>query len=183
MRVCAGGIVWRYTFAMVKSAAKNVDQYLAELPEERRGVMTALRKLIRKNLPKGYVETMNWGMICYEIPLAQYPDTYNGQPLAYVALAAQKHKYSLYMTGAYGSQEKDAELRAAFEAAGKKLDMGKSCIRFNSLDDLELNAIAKAIASTPPKQFIELYEAARAKAKSSSTKKQSASKKVAATHA
>jgi Domain of unknown function (DU1801) len=140
-----------------------VDQYLAELPEERRAVMTALRKLIRKNIPKGYVETMNWGMICYEIPLEQYPDTYNGQPLAYVALAAQKNKYSLYMTGTYGSTEKDEELRAAFKAAGKKLDMGKSCIRFSSLDDLELNAVAKAIASTPPKQYIELYEAARAK--------------------
>src|SRR5687768_11531449 len=109
--MCAAGIVRRYTLAMVKSAATNVDQYLAELPEERRGVMTAVRKLIRKNLPKGYVESMNWGMICYEIPLEQYPDTYNGQPLAYVALAAQKNKYSLYLTGMYGSEEKDEELR------------------------------------------------------------------------
>jgi hypothetical protein len=159
----AAGIVRRYTFAMVKSAATNVDQYLAELPEERRGVMTALRKLIRKNLPKGYVESMNWGMICYEIPLDQYPDTYNGQPLSYVALAAQKNKYSLYLTGMYGCEEKDEELRAAFRAAGKKLDMGKTCVRFSSLDDLELNAVAKAIASTPPKRYIELYEAARAK--------------------
>jgi Domain of unknown function (DU1801) len=183
MRACAGGIVWRYTFAMVKSAATNVDQYLAELPEERRGVMTAVRKLIRKNLPKGYSESMEWGMICYGIPLEEYPDTYNGQPLAYIALAAQKNSLSLYMMGVYGSAAKDAELRAAFEAAGKKLDMGKSCIRFKSLDDLELNAIAKAIASTPPKKYIELYEAARAKAKSTSTKKKSASKKVAATRA
>ena len=148
---------------MVRSAATNVDQYLAELPEERRAVMTAVRKLIRKHLPKGYVETMNWGMICYEIPLERYPDTYNGQPLSYVALAAQKNKYSLYLTGTYGSEAKDEELRAAFKAAGKKLDMGKSCIRFNSLDDLELNAVAKAIASTPPQQYIQLYEAARAK--------------------
>jgi hypothetical protein len=155
---------------MVKSAATNVDQYLAELPEERRGVMTALRKLIRKHLPKGYVESMNWGMICYEIPLEQYPDTYNGQPLGYVALAAQKNKYSLYLTGTYGSEKKDEELRAAFKAAGKKLDMGKSCIRFNSLDDLELNAIAKAIAGTPPKKYIELYEAARAKTKAPAKK-------------
>lgn len=155
---------------MVKSAATNVDQYLAELPEERRGVMTALRKLIRKNLPKGYVESMNWGMICYEIPLKQYPDTYNGQPLAYVALAAQKNKYSLYLTGAYGSKEKDEDLRAAFKAAGKKLDMGKSCVRFSSLDDLELEAIARHIASTPPKRFIELYEASRAQTKTGSKK-------------
>jgi hypothetical protein len=159
---------------MVSSAATNVEQYLAELPEERRAVMAALRKLIRKHLPKGYVEAMNWGMICYEIPLAQYPGTYNGQPLGYVALAAQKNKYSLYLTGGYGAEEKDAELRAAFEAAGKKLDMGKSCIRFKSLDDLELNAIAKAIASTSPKQYIERYEASRANAKPS--------RKVAAKH-
>jgi hypothetical protein len=155
---------------MVKSAATNVDQYLAELPEERRGVMTAMRKLIRKNLPRGYVESMNWGMICYEIPLKQYPDTYNGQPLIYVALAAQKNKYSLYLTGTYASVGKDEELRAAFKAAGKKLDMGKSCVRFGSLDDLELEAIAKAIASTPPKRYIELYEAARAKTKTVSKK-------------
>lgn len=163
-------IVWRYTFAMVKSAATNVDQYLAELPEERREVMTAVRKLIRKNLPKGYAEAMNWGMICYEIPLDRYPDTYNGQPLSYVALGAQKNKYSLYLTGVYGSEEKDEELRAAFKAAGKKLDMGKSCIRFSSLDDLELDAVAKAIASTPPQQYIEQYEAARAKTKTASKK-------------
>ncbi|MDP9193522.1 MAG: DUF1801 domain-containing protein [Acidobacteriota bacterium] len=152
---------------MVSSAATNVEQYLAELPEERRAVVAALRKLIRKHLPKGYVESMNWGMICYEIPLEQYPDTYNGQPLGYVALAAQKHKYSLYLMGGYGSQEKDAELRAAFVDAGKKLDTGMCCIRFKSLDDLELDAIAKAVASTPPKKYIELYEASRAKTKTS----------------
>jgi hypothetical protein len=152
---------------MVSSAATNVEQYLAELPEERRAVVAALRKLIRKHLPKGYVETMNWGMICYEIPLDQYPDTYNGQPLGYLALAAQKHKFSLYITGGYGSKERDAELLAAFEAAGKKLDMGNCCIRFKSLDDLELDAIAKAVASTPPKKYIELYEASRASAKTS----------------
>jgi hypothetical protein len=156
---------------MVRSAATNVDQYLAELPEERRAVMTAVRKLIRKNLPQGYAEAMEMGMIAYVIPLKKYPDTYNGQPLCYVALAAQKNKLSLYLLGAYGSEKKDAELRAAFKAAGKKLDMGKSCIRFRTLEDLELNAVAKAIAGTPPEEFIELYEEARAKTKTAKKKR------------
>jgi hypothetical protein len=102
-------------------------------------------------------------MLCYVIPLEKYPDTYNGQPLGYACLAAQKNYYALYMMGAYGDPEQDAQLRAAFKAAGKKLDMGKSCLRFRKLEDLELDAVAKAIASTPPKRYIELYEAAQAK--------------------
>jgi Domain of unknown function (DU1801) len=167
---------------MVSSAATNVEQYLAELPEERRKVLTAMRKLIRRNLPKGYDESMAWGMICYSVPLSTYPDTYNGQPLCYAGLAAQKHYNSLYLTGPYTSEEQDAELRAAFKAAGKKLDMGKGCVRFQTLDDLVLDPIAAMIASTPPDEFIEIYEAARAKANAARRKtaaKNAAAKKAA----
>ena len=82
---------------MVKSAAKTVDEYLAELPEDRREVVSEVRNLVRKNLPKGYEEAVNWGMLCWEIPLARYPHTYNGQPLGYVALAAQKNYFALYL--------------------------------------------------------------------------------------
>jgi hypothetical protein len=167
---------------MVSSAATNAEQYLAQLPEDRRAVMTAVRKLIRRNLPKGYVETMAWGMICYVIPLEKYPETYNGEPLVYLGLASQKNNYALYMTGSYGDPQKDAELRAAFKAAGKKLDMGKACLRFRDLDDLELEAVAKAIAGTPPKRYIELYEAARANTRTgrkAAAKKATAKKKSA----
>jgi hypothetical protein len=148
---------------MVKSAANNVDQYLGELPEDRRKTIAAMRELILENLPKGYVETIGWGMINYVIPLEQYPHTYNGHPLAYLGLGAQKNYNALYMLCEYGDEQKRAQLLDAFKAAGKKLDMGKSCLRFRSLDDLALDAIAKAIASTPPKRYIEIHEAGRAK--------------------
>ncbi len=147
---------------MVTSAAQTPEAYLAELPEERRKVISQLRDLVRKNIPKGYVESMSSGMLSWEIPLKKYPNTYNGKPLAYVALAAQKNGYSLYLMGAYGELGQAEELRKAFEKAGKKLDMGKSCVRFRKPEDLELNAIAKAIANIPPDRYIEIYEAARA---------------------
>lgn len=156
---------------MVNSTASTPEEYLAELPEDRREVMAALRKLIRKHLPKGYQETIGWGMLTWVIPLEKYPDTYNGQPLGYVALCAQKNYYALYMLGPYADPAQDAQLRAAFKAAGKKLDMGKSCLRFKKLEDLELDAIAKSIASTPPKRYIEQYEAARANMKTPAKKK------------
>ena len=146
---------------MVRSAAATVDAYLAELPEERRQVVTAIREVIRRNLPPGYVETMNWGMISYEIPLDRYPATYNNQPLGYAALAAQKNNYALYLTGAAGDERQAEQLRAAFAKAGKKLDMGKSCVRFRKTDDLPLDAIGEIVAATPPDAFIAQYEKAR----------------------
>ena len=117
---------------MVSSKETTPAAYLASLPPEHRGVIAAVRALITKRLPKGYVETMNWGMLAYEIPLARFPDTYNKQPLMYLALAAQKNNYALYMTGVSGNTPLMARLEAAYKAAGKKLDMGKSCLRFKS---------------------------------------------------
>jgi len=148
---------------MASSAAANVEDYLAELPPERSEVVAKVRGVIRKHLPKGYVETMNWGMIAYEVPLSRYPDTYNGQPLAYVALAAQKNNYSLYLNCTYSDTSREAEVRRAFADAGKKLDMGKSCVRFRKLDDLPLPAIGRIVASTPVDEFIKRYEASRLK--------------------
>ena len=80
---------------MASSSATTVAKYLASLPAERRKVVAAVRKMVLKHLPAGYQETMGWGMICYGIPLETYPDTYNGQPLCYTALAAQKNHYAL----------------------------------------------------------------------------------------
>jgi hypothetical protein len=146
---------------MVSSKALTVDDYLAELPPERRAIVASVRDLIRRNLPAGYEETMNWGMISYEIPLERYPDTYNKKPLGYAALAAQKNNYTLYLTSVYQSDERRKWLEREFTKAGKKLDMGKSCLHFTRLEDLPLDVIAKTIASTPPEKFVEQYEANR----------------------
>jgi uncharacterized protein YdhG (YjbR/CyaY superfamily) len=148
---------------MATSKAATVDEYLAELPPERREVVSRTRDVVRRNLPKGYEETMNWGMISYEIPLARYPNTYNRQPLSYVGLAAQKNYYALYLTSAYQNSEQGKQLAEAFKKAGKKLDMGKSCLRFKTLDDLPLDAVGRIVASTPPEKWIAQYEAARGK--------------------
>jgi uncharacterized protein YdhG (YjbR/CyaY superfamily) len=148
---------------MATSKAATVDEYLAELPPERREIVSKVRDLVRRNLPKGYEETMNWGMISYEIPLARYPNTYNRQPLSYVGLAAQKNYYALYLTSAYQDSQQGKQLAEAFKKAGKKLDMGKSCLRFKTLDDLPLEAVGRIVASTPPEKWIAQYEAARGK--------------------
>jgi hypothetical protein len=157
---------------MVKSAAPSVDAYLDTLPQERREVISAIRDLIREHLPTGYQEKINWGMISYEIPLERYTNTYNGQPLGYIALAAQKNYNVLYLMGAYMEAGRDDWLRREFEKAGKKFDMGKSCLRFRKLDDLPLDVIAKVVASTPPDRFIAKYEEARGQARSPKKRKE-----------
>ena len=146
---------------MVTSKAATPDDYVASLPPDRAEVVARVRKLVNDNLPPGYRETMAGGMIGWGIPLSVYPDTYNKQPLSYAALAAQKNYYALYLLGAYAGPEQDGWLKEEFRKAGKKLDMGKSCIRFRSLDDLPLDVIGRAIASTPPEKMIALYEASR----------------------
>ena len=148
---------------MASSKATTVDAYLEELPPERRAIVASVRDLVRRNLPEGYRETMNWGMISYELPLERYPNTYNKQPLGYAALAAQKNNYTLYLNCVYQSDKQRKWLEREFQKAGKKLDMGKSCLHFNRLEDLPLDVIAQAIASTPPDRFIEQYEASRKK--------------------
>ncbi len=146
---------------MVSSKEKTVAGYLDSLPADRRAVATAMRALVLANLPKGYVESMNWGMICYEIPLERYPDTYNGQPLGNVAIAVQKNHFAFYLLSVYADSKEEKALRAAYEKAGKKLDMGKCCVRFRKLEDLVQPAIGKAIKSTSVAKCIEYYEQSR----------------------
>ncbi|HUR82691.1 MAG TPA: DUF1801 domain-containing protein [Thermoanaerobaculia bacterium] len=148
---------------MTRSAATTVEQFLDELPDDRRTVITEMRKLIRKHLPKGYAESVSSGMLTYCIPLSRYPDTYNKQPLGIAALAAQKNYYALYLMGAYMNPSLTAELKAAFDAAGKRMDMGKSCLRFKSLDDLPLAAVGKVLAAVPPEKLIEAHESVQRK--------------------
>ena len=146
---------------MVISKAATVADYLAELPVDRRAEIARVRDLINEAIPDGYREGIGYGMIGWVVPLERYPDTYNGQPLAYAGLAAQKNYNSLYLTCVYASKERTERLKAAFAAAGKKLDMGKSCIRFKKADDLALDLIREEIASTKPDEFIKIYEEAR----------------------
>ena len=148
---------------MASSKAATVDEYLEELPPERRAIVASVRDLVRRNLPEGYRETMSWGMISYELPLERYPNTYNKQPLGYAALAAQKNNYTLYLNCVYQNDKQRKWLEREFQKAGKKLDMGKSCLHFKRLEDLPLDVIAQAIASTPPDKYIEQYEASRKK--------------------
>jgi uncharacterized protein YdhG (YjbR/CyaY superfamily) len=149
---------------MVSSKETTPAAYLASLPPERRKVIAAVRAVVKKRLPKGYVEAMNWGMLAYEIPLSRYPDTYNKQPLMYLALAAQKNNYALYMTSVSGDKALMGRLAAAYKAAGKRLDMGKGCLRFKTLEELPLDVIGDIVASTPVERRIELSEAARRRA-------------------
>jgi len=148
---------------MQKSSATTVKEYLDQLPTEKSRVLSEIRKVMRKNLPKGYKETLNWGMISYEVPLSRYPDTYNKEPLCFAMLAAQKSHYALYLMNVYQDPKLEERLRNGFAKAGKRLDMGKSCIRFKSLEDLPLELIGKVVASTPVEKFIARYETNRKK--------------------
>ena len=139
----------------------TVTQLLNDLPPDRRDAMSRVRDVVRRNLPAGYEEALSRDTIVYQVPLARYSDTYNGHPLWYVALASQKNYMALYLMPAYGSTALAARLRDGFKAAGKKLDMGKSCIRFRKADDLALDAIAEVVAAVPVDKWVEIAEAAR----------------------
>ena len=147
---------------MASSKAATVAQYLADLPADRRAEIEKVRDLVNAALPAGYREGIGFGMIGWVIPLEDYPDTYNKQPLAYAGLAAQKNYNSLYLNCIYASKERSERLQEAAAVAGKKLDMGKSCIRFRRAEDLPLELISDEIASTSPAEFIRIYEQARA---------------------
>ena len=140
----------------------TAEEYIAALPEERAEQISRLRDLVLRRLPEGYVEEMDFGMIAYVIPLETYPATYNGHPLMYAALASQKRHMSLHLMNIYGDEESQRWFADGFAAAGKKLDMGKSCVRFRKLDDLPLDLIGEAVARTPASEYIAAYEASRA---------------------
>ena len=146
---------------MAQSDATTVEQYLAELSDDRRAAISAVRDVILANLPDGYEETMRWGMISYEIPLARYPDTYNDQPLSYAGLASQKRYMSVYLHSIYADPGEESWFTDAYQATGKKLDMGKSCVRFKRIDDLPLELVGDAIARTSVDDYITRYEASR----------------------
>jgi uncharacterized protein YdhG (YjbR/CyaY superfamily) len=177
---------WRRSAAvsfgtMVSSKATTVAKYLAELPPDRRAAIAKVRETILANLPEGYEEGMQFGMIGYCVPLSRFPNTYNGQPIGIAALASQKQYMALYLMSVYGDPKTEAWFRDAFAKAGKKLDMGKSCVRFKKLEDLPLDVIGQTIARVSVDQLIAQVEAVhgsarKARAKTTAAKKAPAKK-------
>ena len=145
----------------MKSAASTVEQYLDELPDERRQALEVVRSEILRRLPAGYKETIGFGMIAYVVPLDVYPDTYNKQPLMYAALASQKNHMAVYLSAIYASEERRADFEEAYAATGKRYDCGKSCVRFRKLDDLPLSVVGDAVASIELAEFVDIAKAVR----------------------
>jgi hypothetical protein len=145
----------------VRSDASTVDEYLAELPAGRRDAIATVRDVILEHLPEGFEEGIQYGMIGYHVPLERFPDTYNGQPLAVAALANQKNHMALYLMGVYG--EDDVWFRERWATTGKKLDMGKSCVRFRRLEDLPLEVVGEAIARNSVDDMIAAHERVHAR--------------------
>lgn len=138
----------------MRSDINNVEEYLAGLPDDRQEAVRAVRRVILENLPEGYQEIMNWGMIAYEVPLKVCPDTYNGKPLMYAALASQKRHMAVYLTGIYMDEGTRKWFEAEYRETGKRMDMGKSCVRFRTLDQLPLPLVGKAIGLLDVDDFV-----------------------------
>jgi uncharacterized protein YdhG (YjbR/CyaY superfamily) len=169
----------------MRSKASTVDQYLAELPADRREAIEALRKTILDHLPEGYEEGMQYGMIGYYVPHAIHPEGYHcdpKQPVPFASLASQKNHMALYLMCVYSDEAHAAWFVNAWNKTGRKLDMGKSCIRFNKLEDIPLEVVGQAIKRVPVKKLLAQYEAARAStprgAKKTTTKKTTTKKKT-----
>jgi uncharacterized protein DUF1801 len=152
---------------MANGQPRTVDEYLASLPDDRRATLEAVRDVVRSNLPAGFEEGITFGMISWSVPLATFPDTYNGQPLGLAALASQKHYMALYLNNVYGDLETERWFRDRWATTGKKLDMGKSCVRFRRIDDLPLDVIGETIARTRLDEFLDRYKEVRGPSRAS----------------
>lgn len=142
----------------MRSNASTPEDYLAELPADRRQAIARLRALVLDNLPEGYTEQMNWGMIAYEVPLVIAPKTYNGQPLMLAALASQKRHMAIYLCGLNCLPGLKERFEARWRDRSLKLDMGAACIRFRSLEAIDLDAIAEVIGAVPVADFVAASE-------------------------
>ena len=145
----------------MKSTATTVEEYLDGLSPERREAVSVVRQTVLPNLPDGYEEMMDFGMIAYVVPLARVPKTYNGHPLMYAAISSEKNYVSVHLMNVYADPETTQWFVERYNATGKKLDMGKSCVRFRKLEDLPLDLIGEAVARTPMEEWIAVYEASR----------------------
>jgi hypothetical protein len=146
----------------MQSDAATVEAYLDGLPGERREVVSAVRTAVLERLQPGFEEGMQYGMSGYYVPLERYARTTNGQPLSLAGLASQKRHVSLYLMAVYGDEEEGARFRAEWEATGRRLDMGKSCVRFRRLEEVPLDVVGDAVGRTSVDELIGLYERSRA---------------------
>ncbi len=147
----------------MQSKATSVAEYLSELPNERRASIEQVRAVILKNLDPVFEEGMQYGMIGYYVPHRIYPQGYHcdpTQPLPFVCLASQKNYMSIYLGCVYGLEEGERWFREAWAKTGKRLDMGKCCVRFRKLEDLALDVVGESIRRMPARRFIEFYESA-----------------------
>ena len=164
----------------MQSKAATVEQYLASLPDDRRAALSAVRQVILENLDGEIAERMQYGMIGYFIPHSVYPTGYHcdpKQPLPYAGLASQKNHMALYLMCIYGSPSEAEWFRKAWAKTGRKLDMGRSCVRFKKLEDIPLEVIGEAFRRIPAREYIRYYEASIGR---SSASKPAAAKKAAA---
>ena len=146
----------------MRSDATTVTAYLDELPLDRREAVAAVRATVLAALPAGYEEVMLSGMIVYVIPLERYPVTYNKELLMLAALANQKRYMALYMMNIYDDAVLERWFNEHYQASGKRLERGKSCVRFRTIQDLPLDVVGEAIARTPVDRLLERYETSRA---------------------
>ena len=153
----------------MQSKASTPDEYFSALPDDRKQAMTQLRKVILKNLPKGFTEGMGYGMVCYAVPHSLYPAGYHcdpKQPLPFMSLASQKNFIALHHMGIYASPALLDWFTTEYPKHSKtKLDMGKGCIRFKKMDQIPFALIGELVSKMTPKQWIETYESAFRKAR------------------
>jgi hypothetical protein len=145
----------------MQSKATTPEEYIASLPEDRRQIISQIRKVLLKNLPRGFQETMGYGMLGYVVPHTLYPGGYHCDPkqaLPFISLASQKNHIALYHMGLYGGEHLDWFQKAWKKVTDKKLDMGKSCIRFKKAEDVPLELIGELATKMTPRQWIDVYE-------------------------
>ncbi len=144
------------------SKANSPEEYVQELPEERKAIIQKLRKTILDNLPDGFEETMSYGMIGYVIPHSVYPKGYHCTPklpLPFINIASQKNFVALYHMGIYADKDLLNWFTSAYKKiSGRKLDIGKNCIRFKKTEDIPYNLIAELVSKITPQGWIQTYE-------------------------
>jgi uncharacterized protein YdhG (YjbR/CyaY superfamily) len=144
------------------STAKTADEYIASLPEDRQAAMEKLRKVIKKNIPKGFSETMQYGMMGWVVPHSKYPAGYHCNPkdaLPFAGMASQKNAISFYHMGIYSMPELlDWFVKEYPKHSKAKLDMGKSCVRFKKPEHIPYELIGELMAKVTPEKWIEVYE-------------------------
>jgi hypothetical protein len=142
-------------------APTTPEDYIESIPPGRREAIAHVREVINANLPPGYQEGMLYGIISWYVPLESFPDTYNKQPLTLAGLANRKNNMTLYLNNVYGNPTTEHWFKNRWAETGKKLNMGKSCVYFKTIEDLPLDDVAEVIARESLDQFVTHYETVR----------------------